>query len=62
MVQIINLRRRRKQVTRKRSSKVAAEHRIQYGMSKQQRERLSAEDDKAGRDLDQHKLENGGSE
>jgi hypothetical protein len=62
MVEIINLRKRRKQAQRERSSKIAADNRVQHGTPKRLREFRRAEDDKAGRDLDQHKLESGGSE
>lgn len=62
MAEIINLRRQRKRVQREQAEKAAAENRTKAGLSKHQHRLDRAQKDKAGRDLEQHKLAPGGDE
>lgn len=59
MGEVVNLRTIRKRVKRDKAAERAAENRVFYGMSKAERKRLAAESEKAGRDLDQHRIDTG---
>lgn len=59
MGDIVNLRTIRKRATRARDAERAAENRVKHGRSKVERLFAAARGDKARRDLDQHRIENG---
>ena len=56
MGEIVNLRRARKGRERKRREAAAAENRVLFGMTKDERRRLTAERERAERGLDGHRL------
>ena len=53
---VVNLRRARKAAKRDKAEAEAAENRVSFGVSAAERKRLSAEEDRDARHLDQHKL------
>jgi hypothetical protein len=57
MVEVVNLRQRRKQRVREDSKRAAAENRAKFGRKKGARQSAEAESHRAGRDLDGHKLD-----
>ena len=57
MAQIINLNKRRKAKKRQEKEKKAAENRVKYGRTKQERLLAKQEKERADRHLDGHKLE-----
>ena len=57
MAEIINLRSFRKQKARAEAEKAAEQNRLSFGRSKAERRLTDAERDKAGRQLDGHRLE-----
>jgi len=59
MGDVVNLRTMRKRATRKRNAEHADEKRATFGRSKTDRRRDSAEFDRSGKLLDQHRLETG---
>ena len=59
MTKVINLRAARKRVARLQAEQHAAERRTQYGMSKAERLVVESRGNKAERDLDDHRIENG---
>ena len=58
MAQIINLNKRRKAKKRQDREKKAAENRIKYGRTKQERLIAKQEQERANKHIDGHKLEN----
>ena len=56
MGEIVNLRRARKGRERKRREAEAAENRVLFGMTKDERRRLTAERERAERGLEGHRL------
>jgi hypothetical protein len=59
MAEIVNLRMARKRAKREKSSQVATEHRLAYGVTSDQRIRGEAEREKAKRTLDSHRIDRG---
>jgi hypothetical protein len=59
MTKVINLRAARKRAARLQGEQRAAENRAQYGMSKAERLLVKSRGNKAERDLDVHRIENG---
>jgi hypothetical protein len=59
MTNVINLRTARKRAVRQGEEKRAAENRLTYGLSKQIRKEHEALNEKADRDLEQHRLSKG---
>jgi len=59
MTKVINLRAARKRTARLQDEQRAAERRAQYGMSKAERLLVKSRGNKAERDLDVHRIENG---
>jgi len=59
MGDVVNLRTVRKRTTRARDAQRAADNRILHGQSKVERQLAEARGDKARRDLDQHRIDNG---
>jgi len=62
MADIVNLRRARKQASRRRDDEAAAARRIAHGVAKAERQANKARTDKAKRDLDRHRLPGEGRE
>jgi hypothetical protein len=60
MAEVVNLRTIRKRAAKQRDDQRAAENRAIYGTPKAERQLAKARDDKARRDLDQHRVKNGG--
>ncbi|GLK67968.1 DUF4169 family protein [Hansschlegelia plantiphila] len=60
MAEIVNLRRARKQHQRAASEKQAAENRVRFGTTKQEKTLESARRARTERRLDEHRRENGG--
>jgi hypothetical protein len=56
MADIVNLRRARKQATRRRDGEAAATRRAAHGVAKAERQASKAHRDKAERDLERHRL------
>ncbi len=56
MADVVNLRTARKRAKRREDDQHAAANRLSYGRARQQRARAKAEQDKANRDLDRHRL------
>ena len=56
MSEVINFRKARKQVIREQESKRADENRVRFGRTKEERHKQDAENEKATRILDQHRL------
>ena len=56
MAEIVNLRSFRKQKARAEAEKAAEQNRVSFGRSKAERRLADAERDKAGRQLDCHRL------
>jgi hypothetical protein len=56
MAEIVNLRSFRKQKARAEAGKAAEQNRVSFGRSKAERRLADAERDKAGRQLDGHRL------
>jgi hypothetical protein len=59
MAEIVNLRIARKRATRSKAESNAAEQRLAHGASKSERSQTAADQDKARRTLDQHRIETG---
>ncbi len=59
MADVVNLRTIRKRAKRREDDQRAAVNRLSYGNSRQQRSLAQAEQDKASRDLDHHRLGTG---
>ena len=59
MAEIVNLRIARKRAARSKAEADAAEQRLAHGVSKSERDRAAADQDKARQTLDQHRLETG---
>ena len=59
MGEIVNLRTHRKRALRLRQDAIATENRATHGQSKADRSLDEARRDKAGRELDQHRIETG---
>ena len=59
MAEIVNLRTARKQAKRREADLNANANRIAHGQPKHLRELADAEQDKAARDLDRHRIEKG---
>ena len=59
MAEIVNLRIARKRAARSKADGHASEQRLNHGVSKSERERTSADRDKARQTLDQHQIEPG---
>ncbi len=59
MGDVVNLRTARKRAARKQAEQVAAENRIRFGRSKEERSLTQARAGKTRRDLDQHRIETG---
>ena len=59
MAEIVNLRMARKRAGRSKAEDHAAEQRLAHGISKAERDRASADQDKARQTLDQHRIETG---
>jgi len=59
MAEIVNLRIARKRAARNKADNRAAEKRRAHGIPKSERERTAAERAKAGKTLDQHRIEPG---
>jgi hypothetical protein len=59
MAEIVNLRLARKRVARSKSEDRAAEQRLAHGVPKPERDRATADRDKARQTLDQHRIEPG---
>jgi len=59
MAKVINLRAARKRAARLQDEQRAAERRAQYGVPKGERLLVKARVDKAGRDVEGHRIENG---
>jgi hypothetical protein len=57
MGDVVNLRRARKRREREQSQERAAENRVVFGLPKAERERIEAEREKSGRDLEAHRRE-----
>ena len=56
MADIVNLRRARKQASRRRDEKTATAQRAAHGVAKVERQASKARRDKAARDLNRHRL------
>jgi DNA-binding helix-hairpin-helix protein with protein kinase domain len=59
MAEIVNLRIARKRATRSNAERNAAEQRLAHGASNSERDQTAADQDKARRTLDQHRIETG---
>ena len=59
MAEIVNLRMARKRAARSKAEDHAAEQRLAHGASKVERDRASADQDKARQILDHHRIETG---
>jgi DNA-binding helix-hairpin-helix protein with protein kinase domain len=59
MVEIVNLRMARKRALRSKAESRAAEQRVAHGISKSERDHSAADQKKARRTLDQHRIEPG---
>ncbi len=59
MTDLINLRMARKRAKQRQDEARAQVNRLAYGQSKRRRKLDSARQEKAGRDLDQHKIDKG---
>ena len=59
MAEIVNLRLARKRAARKKAEDKAAQQRLAHGASKSEREQTAADQAKARRTLDQHRIETG---
>ena len=59
MGDIVNLRRKRKEIQRQRAEQEASANRLRYGRSKAERTLDAKRKDKSRRDLDRHRLEPG---
>jgi hypothetical protein len=59
MAEVVNLRMARKRKARSDAESTAAENRIAHGIPKSQRDQAEADRKKAGRTLDQHRIEPG---
>jgi len=59
MTDVINLRTMRKRAARKEAERSAAENRITHGVSKSERGRVTTDEKRTQRMLDQHKIESG---
>lgn len=57
MGDIVSLKLHRKRRERAAKEEIAAEHRVQFGRSKAEKSLTDAKNDKAAKDLDQHKRE-----
>jgi hypothetical protein len=57
MGDVVNLRQARKRRERARDAGAAAENRVAFGMSKAERRKIEAEQEKAQRGLDSHRLD-----
>ena len=57
MGEIVNLKRHRKRKDRAAKEEIAAENRVQFGRTKAEKKLTDATNDKAAKDLDQHKRE-----
>lgn len=59
MAEVVNLRTVRKQAKRQDEERRAQTNRLAHGQSKQERKRDEAQQSKASRDLDRHRIETG---
>lgn len=59
MGNLVNLRTARKQAKRRRAERTAAANRLAHGRSKAERATEQSRNDKARKDLDQHRIETG---
>lgn len=59
MAEVVNLRTARKRAKRQQAQSLAAENRLAHGRPKTERLRDAARAEKAGRDLDRHRIEPG---
>jgi hypothetical protein len=59
MADIVNLRTARKQAKRRQAERTAAANRLAHGRSKAERTFTESRQDKAARDLEQHRIETG---
>ena len=57
MGEIVNLKRHRKRKDRAAKEEIAAENRVQFGRTKAEKELTEAQNEKAAKDLEQHKRE-----
>ena len=57
MGEIVNLKLHRKRKDRAAKEEIAAENRVQFGRTKAEKERAEAQNEKAAKDLEQHKRE-----
>ena len=57
MGEIVNLKRHRKRKDRAAKEEIAAENRVQFGRTKAEKELTEALNEKAAKDLEQHKRE-----
>ena len=59
MAELVNLRTARKRAKRRADDQRAHAHRLAYGRPNQQRQLADAQQDKASRDLDRHRIDMG---
>ena len=57
MGEIVDLKRHRKRKDRAAKEEIAAENRVQFGRTKAEKELAEAQNEKAAKDLEQHKRE-----